>query len=170
MHSREDLFAANPPLEAKQLLFSLAATEEVGYEERKRKHGLKLDFVDVRNAFFHADARRDVHVELAEEDRNEEKSGKPNKSLYRCCSTLDGCVHESHGGCGEQHPLARYGMQGESSEQKCVKMIQQRWAIKIIYHSSGGRWRRNSSARIRALYSASQQLDQLRTAKKTLWC
>ena len=58
--NREDLFAATPPLEAKKLLFSLAATEGVGYEEGKSEHGMKLDSADIRKAFFHAEARRDV--------------------------------------------------------------------------------------------------------------
>jgi hypothetical protein len=80
--NREDLFAATPPLEAKKLLFSLAVTEGVGYEEGAREHGMKLDFIDIRKAFFHADARREVYVELSKEDHTDGKCGKLKKSLY----------------------------------------------------------------------------------------
>ena len=66
--NREDLFAATPHLEAKKLLFSLAITEGIGYERGKREEGMKLDFIDVRKAYFHADARREVYVELPKED------------------------------------------------------------------------------------------------------
>ena len=59
-NNREDLLAATPPLEANTLLFSLAVTAGVGYEEGAREHGMKLDLVDIRKAFFHADARRKV--------------------------------------------------------------------------------------------------------------
>ena len=53
---REDLFAATPPLEAIKLLISMAVTEGIGYEKDKRENGMKLDFIDVRRAFFHSDA------------------------------------------------------------------------------------------------------------------
>ena len=53
---REDLFAATPPLEAKKMLFSLAVTESIGYKKGKREQGMKIDFIDVRRAYFHAKA------------------------------------------------------------------------------------------------------------------
>ena len=37
---------------------------------------MKLDFFDIRKAFFHADARREVYVELPNEDYSEGKCGK----------------------------------------------------------------------------------------------
>ena len=43
---------------------------------------MKLDFIDIRKAFFHADARREVYVELPNEDYSEEKCGKLKKALY----------------------------------------------------------------------------------------
>ena len=57
---REDLFAATPPLEAMKLLFSLAVTEGVGYKLGDKKGGNKLDFIDIKRAYFHALARRQV--------------------------------------------------------------------------------------------------------------
>ena len=59
---REDLFAATPPLEAKKLLMSLAVTEGIGYRRGNKKGGMKMDFIDVRRAYFHANARREVFV------------------------------------------------------------------------------------------------------------
>ena len=61
---REDLFAATPPLEAKKFLFSLAVTE--GWSGKQGVQ--KIEFIDIKRAFFHAEARRDVYVELPEED------------------------------------------------------------------------------------------------------
>ena len=53
---REDLFAATPPLEAKKLLFSMAVTEGIGFQEGSRAGGMKIDFIDISRAFFHAKA------------------------------------------------------------------------------------------------------------------
>ena len=64
----EDLFAAAPPLEAKKALFALAVTEGIGYRRGNHKKGMKLDFIDVKRAYFHATARRDLYVDLPEED------------------------------------------------------------------------------------------------------
>ena len=60
---REDLFAATPPIEAKKGLLSTVA-HWVG----EGRNGIKLDFYDVRRAYFHAAARRKVYVELPGED------------------------------------------------------------------------------------------------------
>ena len=79
---RWDLFAATPPLEAKKMLFSMAVTEGIGYVEGKRKEGMKLDFIDVRRAYFHADAIREVYVELCDEDWEEGMCGRLVKSMY----------------------------------------------------------------------------------------
>ena len=62
---REDLFAATPPLEAKEMLVPLWASVP----------GLCLDFGDVVRAYFHAKARRKVCVELSKEDFEEGKCG-----------------------------------------------------------------------------------------------
>ncbi len=65
---REDLFAATPPLESKKMFLSWAVTEGIGFAKGQRKGGMKLDFIDVRRAYFHAEASRQVFVELCEED------------------------------------------------------------------------------------------------------
>ena len=77
----EDLFAATPPLEGKKLLSILAVTKGIGYQDA-REHGIKLDFIDVRRASFHADARREVYVQLPEEDHEEGMCGLLHKALY----------------------------------------------------------------------------------------
>ena len=79
--SRDDLFAATPPLEAKKMLFSLAMTKGVGYHSNK-KGGMKIDFIDVRRAYFHAKCRRDVYIRLPEEDHQEGMCGKLGMSMY----------------------------------------------------------------------------------------
>ncbi len=58
---REDLFAATPPLEAKKSLFSLFASMPE----------MRLDFIDVVRVYFHARARREMHVELPRGDHEE---------------------------------------------------------------------------------------------------
>ena len=55
-NKRDDLFAATPPLECKKLLFSMAVTNGIGYNGDRSK-GMKLDFIDIRRAYFHARAR-----------------------------------------------------------------------------------------------------------------
>jgi hypothetical protein len=69
---REDLFAATPPLEAKKHLFSLWASMEE----------MRLDFIDVTRAYFRARARREVHVDLPQEDHEEGACGKLGKAMY----------------------------------------------------------------------------------------
>ena len=82
MDKREDLFAATPPLEAMKMLFSLAVTEGIGYQRARREQGMKLDFIHVRRAYFHAKARRDVYVELPPEDSMPGMCGKLVKAMY----------------------------------------------------------------------------------------
>ena len=79
---RDDLFAATPPLEAKKLLLSLALTEGFGFDSRGNNRPLKLDFIDVRRAFFHAPCRREVYVELPAEDAEEGMCGRLNMAMY----------------------------------------------------------------------------------------
>ena len=67
---RLDLFAAMPPLEALKLLISLWMTEGVGWENKKGWK-IKMDFIDIRRAYFHAEAQRDMYVELPNEDKEE---------------------------------------------------------------------------------------------------
>ena len=81
-NKREDLFAATPPLEAQKILLSLAVTEGVGYQAGCKSQGHKLDFIDVRRAYFHAKARRKVYVELPAEDHQPGMCGKLKKAMY----------------------------------------------------------------------------------------
>ena len=78
----DDLFAATPPLEAKKLLFSMAVTEGYGFKEGRREYGHKIDFIDVRRAYFHAKSRRRVFVKLPDEDSEQGKCGLLLKSMY----------------------------------------------------------------------------------------
>ena len=61
------MFAATPPLEAKKILFSLAVTAGKGFKGDRRQ-GMKIDFIDVRRAYFQAKARRDAYIKLPYED------------------------------------------------------------------------------------------------------
>jgi len=81
LDNRQDLFAATPPLEAKKLLFSWATTEGIGWSGIKEE-GMKLDFIDVSRAYFHAPAIRKVYVELPDEDAEEGMVGLLMKSMY----------------------------------------------------------------------------------------
>jgi len=80
--NRDDLFAATPPLEAKKLLLTLAMTESYGFQWGSNKSRLKLDFIDVRRAFFHAKCRREVYVELPPEDGEPGMCGMLNMAMY----------------------------------------------------------------------------------------
>jgi hypothetical protein len=79
---RDDLFAATLPLEAKKALFVAAVTEGIGFRKYRRQEGMKLDFIDVRRAYFYAAALREVYVELPQEDIEEGKCGKLNRAMY----------------------------------------------------------------------------------------
>ena len=74
------MFAATPPLEALKLLLSMMMTKGIGYFGKCEEY--VMDFIDIRRAYFHAYATRDVYVELPEEDREEGKCGKLYKSMY----------------------------------------------------------------------------------------
>ena len=78
----DDLFAATPPLEVKKLLFSMAVTEGIGFKEGQREKGFKIDFIDIRRAYFHSKARRRVFVKLPPEDDEPGMCGLLLKSMY----------------------------------------------------------------------------------------
>ena len=63
---REDRFAATSPLEAKKALFSLAVAQGVGWGVSGGP--MKIEFIDISTAFFHAEARREVYIQLPPED------------------------------------------------------------------------------------------------------
>ena len=77
---RDDLFAATPPLEAKKMLLSLAMTEGFGYHNNASKQ-MKLEFIDIRRAYYQAKARREIYVQLPPEDSEPGMCGKLNKAL-----------------------------------------------------------------------------------------
>ena len=58
-HKRDDRFAATPPLEAIKVLLSSAVNEGIGYTTSKA-NGMKLDVLDVKRAYYHAPAIREV--------------------------------------------------------------------------------------------------------------
>ena len=43
---------------------------------------MKIDFIDIKRAYFYAKARRDVYVKLPPEDDEPDMCGKLNKSMY----------------------------------------------------------------------------------------
>ena len=60
---------------------SLAMTEEIGWNKRDG-FIMKIDFIDIRRAYFHANALRDIYVDLPDEDYEEGMCGKLEKSMY----------------------------------------------------------------------------------------
>ena len=74
---RDDLFAATPPLEAKRLLISRAATR------RKDGRQRKLLFIDAKKAHLNPRCKEDIYVELlAESNGDRQVCGKLNFWLY----------------------------------------------------------------------------------------
>ena len=69
------MFAATPPLEAKKILFSLAASQPESNDIKK------LLFVDVKRAFFYAPAKRDVYVRLPPEEARPGHCGKLRRAM-----------------------------------------------------------------------------------------
>ena len=97
---REDLFAATPPIEAKKILLAFAVTQGVGYQQ-DRQQGMRIDFIDVRRAFFHAAARRAVYAQLPPGGKDIGKRGRLNKAMYGnkvCSPELGVCVPRVRGG------------------------------------------------------------------------
>ena len=56
-------------------------TEGIGWKANGGDD-MKMDFIDIRRAYFHAAAIRDVYVELPAEDYEEGMCGKLEKSMY----------------------------------------------------------------------------------------
>ena len=61
-YKRDEFYASTPPLEAKRMLFS-------GFARERTCDGqpIKLDFVDIRKAYFNALPKRLLHVYLPKE-------------------------------------------------------------------------------------------------------
>ena len=60
----------------------MAVTEGIGYVKGHREYGMKTDVIDVRRVYFQAMAKRDVYVNLPDEDWEEGMCGKLIKSMY----------------------------------------------------------------------------------------
>lgn len=80
IHKRDDFFAATPPLEAMKAVLSMTAIANKGEI---------LMVNDIRKVFFHARAKRDVYVQLAEEDRGPNEEGLCGKLRYSMYGTRD---------------------------------------------------------------------------------
>ena len=98
-----DLYAAAPALEALKLLVSDCATEQ-GSETH-------LMLSDVKRAYFHAPAVRELYVELPDEDPGKAQGlvGKLNLSLYGtrdAAANWQKCVAEHLVGIGFQQGLS----------------------------------------------------------------
>ena len=79
--SRDDLFAAMPPLEAKKALFAFVA----GMREKRRAQGhdeVKLMFVDVKKAHLNAKSDEEEWVELPDEFKKFGRYAKLKRWLY----------------------------------------------------------------------------------------
>ena len=75
-HKRDDFFAATPPLEALNIILSMTSS---------CNNGEVVMINDISRAFFHAKAKREVHVQLPNEDATPSKEpmcGKLNYSMY----------------------------------------------------------------------------------------
>ena len=60
----------------------LAVTEGVGLLKGASESGMKIDFIDVRWAYFHSPAVWRVYVELPDGDKQEGMCGLLNRSMY----------------------------------------------------------------------------------------
>ena len=64
------------------MLMAMAVIEGIGHVGGYKRKGYKLEFIDVKRAYFHAKARRRVYVRLPEEDNEEGNCGKLIKAMY----------------------------------------------------------------------------------------
>ena len=53
-----------------------------GFGWGKNAENYVMDFIEVRRAYFHAAAKREVYIELPPEDTEEGMCGRLDKSLY----------------------------------------------------------------------------------------
>ena len=80
---RDGLFAATPPLEAKKALFNTVMTNFAkGRKWVNKNDKLTSLFVDVKRAYFYADACRPMFVKLPAEDAAPGMVGRLNKAMY----------------------------------------------------------------------------------------
>jgi len=73
----DEFFAATPPLEAKRMLISEAATNP-----KRGKQEKKLLFIDIRRAYFNAKASKETYVMLPQEAEQEGMCGELEQCMY----------------------------------------------------------------------------------------
>ena len=76
---RDDVFAATPPLEALKFMLALMVTK---LPEDEPDDDIVLIFMDVSRAHFHSPSRREVYVELCDEDNSPGQCARLEKSMY----------------------------------------------------------------------------------------
>lgn len=59
----------------------MAVTESLGYPKGRKHDGMKFDFIDVRRAYYHADARIEIYVQPPDGDKEKGMCGKLNRAL-----------------------------------------------------------------------------------------
>ena len=77
--TRLDLFAATPPLETLKCVLSLCAKSQRGNRPKR------FAVIDIKRAYFYAPAKRQVFIEIPEEDKeagDEDRVGRLQLSLY----------------------------------------------------------------------------------------
>ena len=79
-YKRDDLFAATPPLEALKVILSMTAC---------CNKGEVVMINDISRAFFHAKAKREVYVQIPQEDLQPNEEGVCGKLNYSMYGTRD---------------------------------------------------------------------------------
>ena len=60
----------------------MAGTEGIGFKRDQQQMGMKIDFIDVKRAYFHVASRRRVFVRLPPEDAEPGMCGLLQRSMY----------------------------------------------------------------------------------------
>ena len=86
----EPIFSATPPLETLRVLLSVACEEDVFHGEDP----FLISTADVSRAHLYADAVRDVHIRLPDEDPKAKQPGvwetaKDDVRILGCCPTVE---------------------------------------------------------------------------------
>ena len=100
-HKRvEPIFSATPPLETLRVLLGVACQEDV----LRLEDPFLISTADVSRAHFYADAARDVHVRLPDEDpqgkaaRRVWGTAKDDVRIFGCCATMGRTLCSGFGG------------------------------------------------------------------------
>lgn len=119
-HKRDDLFAATPPLEALKIILSMTSS---------CNNGEVVMINDISRAFFHAKAKREVYVQLPNEDKTSSKEPMCGKFNYSMYGTRDAAQnwHEEY----SQKPIENGFEQGKATP--CIFFHKER-AIRTYVH------------------------------------